>query len=176
MKFLFLLFIFTNVALADKAKKLPKYLTIEENNYALCKEHTIRYAYVVKIAYVGLYLKDCHTNQNLLKVSDKLIRFNYLVNVKASFFIDVAEEFFFKNLEQSINSQEIQELNRFNQYYENIQPSEYYDLYHQQGQKLMLFKNNNLLGTSDNINFSYQYFIIWFGQYPAVKRLKNSFI
>lgn len=161
---------------ADKNKHMPEFIEIEKQQYALCKEHTIRYAFVVKIAYVGLYLKNCNVDESLLDLSDKLVRFNYQVNVKAKFFIDAAEEFFIKNLKQSINPNSIKELNRFNQYYEDIQSSDFYDLYHQQGQKLKLFKNYNLLGVSQDIKFAYQYFNIWFGKQPATKHLKKAFL
>ena len=168
-----MLFCFKAQATANKS--MPEELTIASENYYLCKEHTIKYAYVIKIAYVGLYLRDCQVDQISLKLEDKLIRFNYQVNVKAKVFIDSAEEFYLKNL-QTTNNSELEELYRFNQLYENIQASEYYDIYHKQGQSLRLFKNSKLLGMSENQNFSFNYFNIWFGKYPAVKPLKKSFI
>lgn len=156
-------------------KSMPEVMSIESENYYLCKEHTIKYAFVIKVAYVGLYLKDCQVEKTNLELEDKLIRFNYQVNVKAKVFIDSAEEFYLKNL-QATNATELKELNRFNQLYENIQASEYYDIHHKQGQSLILYKNNKLLGKSENQNFSFNYFNIWFGKYPAVKPLKKSFI
>ncbi|MFK8012130.1 MAG: chalcone isomerase family protein [Marinicellaceae bacterium] len=176
MKFLFALILISNSVIAEKVKNIPQSLMVENIEYSLCKEYTVRYAFVVKIAYVGLYLKDCSTDENLLKLSDKLIRFNYQVNVKEKFFIDAAEEFFIKNLHQAGNTNNIQELNRFNQYYEDIESSDFYDLYHQQGQKLKLSKNNKLLGVSNDVNFGYKYFNIWFGDEPAIKPLKKAFI
>jgi len=170
-----LLLLINSFAVAANDKKVPQQLTIENNSYSLCKQHTIRYAYVIKIAYVGLYMQDCDQNENLLELPDKLIRFNYQVNVKADVFIDAAEEFFSKNFNQPLSFEKTQELNRFNQLYENIQPSDYYDIYHQDGQKLKLFKNDKLLGLSENVSFAYQYFNIWFGKYPAVKPLKRNF-
>lgn len=177
MKMLFIVMVLiTQNALAEKVKKLPKFLNVENNQYTLCKEHTIKYAYFIKIAHVGLYLKNCSVKQSLIKVPDKLIRFNYLVNVQASVFIKAADEFFTKNFPQKmLTKRNIEELHLFNQLYENIQASEYYDVYHQQGQRLKLFKNDKLLGSSENSNFSYNYFNIWLGKYPAVKSLQNSF-
>jgi hypothetical protein len=173
--FFILLALITKSAWAEKVKKLPQYLSVENKQYTLCKEHTIKYAYFIKIANVGLYLKNCSNKKELLNVPDKLIRFNYLVNVKASVFIEAADKFFTKNLNDTLVNQDINELQRFNQLYENIQASEYYDIYHQQGQRLKLFKNNKFLGSSDNSKFSYNYFNIWLGKYPAVKPLKKSF-
>jgi hypothetical protein len=168
-----MLFCFKAQATANKS--MPEELTIASENYYLCKEHTIKYAYVIKIAYVGLYLKDCQIDHVNVQLEDKLIRFNYQVNVKAKVFIDSAEEFYLKNL-QAINKKELEELYRFNQLYENIQASEYYDVHHKQGQSLILYKNSELLGSSNNEKFSSNYFNIWFGKYPAVKPLKKSFI
>lgn len=168
-----LLFSFTAKSITNKI--MPTTMTVESGSYFLCKEHTIKYAFVVKIAYVGLYLKDCQIEQDNLKIEDKLIRFNYQVNVKAKVFIDSAKEFYLKNL-QVVNIKELTELSRFNQLYENIKASEYYDLYHKDGQSLKLFKNDKLLGASENQIFSFNYFNIWFGEYPAVKPLKKSFI
>ncbi|MCO4821615.1 MAG: chalcone isomerase family protein [Flavobacteriaceae bacterium] len=156
-------------------KSMPENLSIESNDYYLCKEHTIKYAYVIKIAYVGLYLKDCNVSDDLLNVDDKFIRFNYQVNVKAKVFIDAADEFFMKNLKQSVSIQELDELKKFNNFYQNIEEYEYYDLYHKQGQELILYKNNEIIGKSYHQSFSYKYFNIWFGKYPAVKPLKRSF-
>ena len=170
----FLLFISSDIS-AENKKNIPQTLTIENSSYSLCKEHTIRYAFVIKIAYVGLYLEDCTTDQDLLTQSDKLIRFNYQVDVKAKVFIDAAEEFFVKNSTQP-GEQELQELKRFNQFYENINDSDYYDLYHQQGKILKLLKNTKLLGSSENTGFAFKYFNIWFGKYPAVKPLKKAFM
>jgi hypothetical protein len=169
------LLILSILANSKEYKSMPEVMTIESQNYHLCKEHTIKYAFVIKIAYVGLYLKDCKIEKINLDLEDKLIRFNYQVNVKAKVFIDSAEEFYLKNL-QATNATELKELNRFNQLYENIQASEYYDIHHKQGQSLILYKNNKLLGKSENQSFSFNYFNIWFGKYPAVKPLKKSFI
>ena len=175
MKLILALLLVSSGVTAKNDKNLPKQLTMESQNYYLCKEHTIKYAYIIKIAYVGLYLKECSVNQGLLTVSDKLIRFNYQVDVKAKVFIDAAEEFYMKNLKQSVNLNEIEEMHRFNKYYENIQASDFYDLYHKQGSRLKLYKNRKLLGVSKIQSFTYNYFNIWFGKYPAVKPLKKSF-
>lgn len=174
MKLFLTLMVFTRAVMAEDVKKVPPILTIDNSTYHLCKEHTIRYAYVIKIAYVGLYLQNCSNNQNLLNVSDKLIRFNYQMDVKAEIFIDAAKEFFEKNTAQEQATQFTQELNRFNQFYENINDSDYYDLYHQSGETLKLYKNNKLLGTSENSDFAFKYFNIWFGEYPSVKPLKKA--
>jgi hypothetical protein len=166
---------------AKANKNMPKILLVDSANYFLCKEHTIKYAYVIKIAYVGLYLQDCKINDNLLTSADKLIRFNYQVNVKAEVFIDAAEEYFLKNINplvknQKVNDQILTELKKFNTHYENIKAYEYYDLYHKQGRLLKLIKNSKTIGISNNKSFSYRYFNIWFGDKPAVKKLKKSFM
>ena len=166
---------FLSISAHSANKSMPEVMSVESENYYLCKEHTIKYAFVIKIAYVGLYLKDCKEEKNSLRVEDKLIRFNYQVNVDAKVFIDSAEEFYLKNL-QVTNATELKELSRFNKFYENIKASEYYDIHHKQGQSLILYKNNEILGTSENEIFSFNYFNIWFGKYPAVKPLKKSFI
>jgi hypothetical protein len=176
MKYLITLFLFANYATAAMNKNLPEKLFIESDQYKLCKQHAIKYAYIVKIAYVGLYLKDCKSDQDLLNISDKLIRFNYQVNVKAHIFSDAAKKYFMKNVLNAVSQHELIELNRFNEFYENVKATEYYDLYHQQGKRLKLFKNEKLLGISENKSFSYNYFNIWFGNNPAVKPLKRSFI
>jgi hypothetical protein len=169
------LMLFSTCVIAKNEKNLPPQLTMETQDYFLCKEHTIKYAYVIKIAYVGLYLKDCESQQNILDIEDKLLRFNYQVNVKANVFIEAAEEFFIKNDDKTSNQQEINELNQFNHFYTNIEASEYFDLYHKQGETLKLYKNAELLGISELKSFTYKYFNIWFGKYPAVKPLKQSF-
>ena len=176
MRVLLSLLLISSAVVAKSDKNMPVQLTIESQDYYLCGEHTIKYAYVIKIAYVGLYLRDCEIDkQSVLNIDDKLIRFNYQVDVKAKVFIDAAEEFFMKNLKQSVSPKEIEEMHRFNNYYENIQASEYYDLYHQAGSKLKLYKNKKLLGDSEIQGFTFKYFNIWFGEYPAVKPLKKSF-
>lgn len=169
-------FLFLSVSAHSKDyKSMPEEMTLESENYYLCKEHTIKYAFVIKVAYVGLYLKDCNVEKPNLELADKLVRFNYQVNVKAKVFIDSAEEFYLKNLQET-TPEELVELKRFNQLYENIEASEYYDVHHKQGLSLSLYKNNQLLGVSENPSFSFNYFNIWFGKYPAVKPLKKSFL
>ena len=81
---------------------------------------------------------------DLLNISDKLIRFNYQVNVKAHIFSDAAKKYFMKNVLNAVSQHELIELNRFNEFYENVKATEYYDLYHQQGKRLKLFKNEIL--------------------------------
>jgi len=121
-------------------------------------------------------LKDCDSNDNILEASDKLIRFHYQVNVKAQVFIEAAESYFLKNMKKTITQEEKLELQRFNQLYENINAYEYYDVLLQHGHRLTLLKNDELLGSSLKQEFAFNYFKIWFGKYPAVKRLKKSFL
>ena len=59
MKYIMVLLAFSNFAMAKVDTNLPEFISLENAQYSLCKEHTIRYAYVIKIAHVGLYLKDC---------------------------------------------------------------------------------------------------------------------
>ena len=177
MKHFIIFFISFHCTIKTQASTiLPKQISKESTKYILCKQHTIKYALFIKIAEIGLYLQQCNDKQYILDKPDKLIRFNYLVNVKAKVFIDAAEEFFIKNLENVIDTQDIQELNTFNALYENIRENEYYDLHHYKGEKLSLYKNSKLLGFSQNKSFNYKYFTIWFGKYPSVKKLKKSFL
>ena len=176
MKYILVLLAFSNFAMAKVDTNLPEFISLENAQYSLCKEHTIRYAYVIKIAYVGLYLKDCSSQVDVMAETDKLIRFHYQVDVKAEVFRNAAEEFFIKNLTDTPVNKNIQELKRFNQFYENINESDYYDLYLQQGHSLKLYKNTKLLGFSENSDFANKYYTIWFGDDPAVKSLKKAFM
>lgn len=175
MKLLIILLLITNTALANKDKNIPKNLNLDSVAYSLCKEHTIRYAYVIKIAYVGLYLKNCNAEKDLLNITDKLIRFNYQLDVKADVFINAAKKFYVKNTKTKLSAQEEKVLDKFNQLYVNIKESEYFDLYHQKNTNLKLYKNGELLGGSQNSTFAAKYFNIWFGDEPSVKSLKKAF-
>ncbi len=176
MKYIMLLICLSSVASAKNNKNLPKTLAYESNDYFLCKQHTIRYAYFIKVAYVGLYLNDCSIKESLLNIDDKIIRFNYQVNVEATVFSEAAEEFYVKNLKSEQDDKTLSELKNFNKFYVNISASDWYDLYHKKGEKLQLYKNDKLLGSSFNKYFSSNYFNIWFGKHPAIKKLKQSFI
>lgn len=109
----------------------------------LCTEHTIRYALLVKIAYVGLYKPACDMNQNILKIPEKLIRFNYQVDVKASVFQELAVKYFKKNIDEELYQLYSDELKQFNKSYVDISANDSYDLFHENGKKLSLYKNKN---------------------------------
>lgn len=155
--------------------KLPKTVYVNDKEMKLCTEHTIRYALLVKIAYVGLYKPACDMNQNILEIPEKLIRFNYQVDVKASVFQELAVKYFKKNIDEELYQLYSDELKQFNKSYVDISANDSYDLFHENGKKLSLYKNKKLLGYTEWPDFAANYFKIWFGKTPAVKKLKETF-
>ena len=151
---------------------------MDEKRYQLCRIHTVKKAFLIKVAHVGLYLTNCQVNKgiNVMQMDDKLVRFKYLVNIKSGFFQEAAYEFFVKNFTGVGTTTQLAELIKFNQFYQDMGADESYDLYLAKGQQLKLYKNQNLLGSSNDADFSQRYFTIWFGQYPAIKKLKKAFL
>ncbi len=176
MKLVIILMLMHSLSYAKNNEALPESITVDSKKYELCKDHTVRQALFIKVAYVGLYLQDCNQDENILQIADKLVRFNYQVTIKSSFFKEAAYDFFVKNLNDSPTGDKIAQLTDFNELYQDMKSDDCYDLYLKEGRQLKLYKNTELLGSSSDTDFSNQYFNIWFGQYPAIKKLKKAFL
>lgn len=176
MKYALFLILIHSISYAKGQEALPETIMVDSKEYILCKNHTIRQALFIKVAYVGLYLQDCDQNENILQMADKLVRFNYQVAIKSSFFKKAAYDFFLKNLNDNVSEDKIAQLTNFNELYQDMKSDDCYDLYLKEGQQLKLYKNAELLGTSKDTIFSKQYFNIWFGEFPAIKKLKKAFL
>ncbi len=172
---LLILISIASTCLSDE-QKLPPVINLNDSTYQLCKFHTVRKALVIKVAHVGLYLTNCDATKDVMEITDKLVRFKYLVDIKSDFFKQAAESYYIKNLTNESKDSETSELQTFNSFYQDMESEQYYDLYLKQGQQLSLYKNQTLLGSSQNPQFSKRYFSIWFGEYPAIKKLKKAFL
>lgn len=150
--------------------------TIEHNQerYKLCSDFTIKYGFVFKVAHVGLYLPDCQSMVNPLDAPKKIMRFKYLVDISSEDFKSSAEEFYLKNVNADTLEASKDEFYRFNESYQDIESGEFYDLIQQGNSKLSLYKNNTSLGVTDNPILARNYFTIWFGQKPVIKKMKKA--
>lgn len=174
MKTLICLLLTLSTAL-DAKSKLPTEISRNNQTFQQCDRFTFKYGFVIKVFEIAWYSPQCQS-QSLLESNNKILRFYYFKNVKADFFKQSAEEFFIKNLEPyQRQDQLIAALKAFNQGYEPIKPGDYFQLEHFNTSQISLFKNNDLLASADNADLAKNYFNIWFGQEPAIARLKEAF-
>ena len=158
------------------SEQLPSAIDFKGESFALCNDYTLRYGFVIKVVDIGWYAQDCQQYDSVMASNNKIIRFHYFKDVKASFFQDSAAEYFLKNLKSDDQKSAMKTiLSEFNEAYTNISSGEYFDLIHFQNQTLSLLKNGDVLTTTENSAFARLYFNIWFGQQPVVKRLKEAF-
>ena len=160
----------------EASDHLPE--VIEQNNsqFEQCDSFTLRYGFVIKVVDIGWYAPNCQVASPILEADNKIVRFHYHKNVEADFFRDSAEEYFLLNLNGSDQKNQLEQpLLAFNAGYTDIADGEYFDLVHTNGQSLSLYKNNQLLASSDNSQFSQAYFNIWFGEQPVIQKLKKRF-
>ncbi len=155
---------------------LPDTVLQDEVIFERCNDYTLRYGLVIKVAEIGWYAPDCQ-NKSLLETSDKILRFHYFKNVEAEFFKESAEEYFILNLEKnSIQPGLSEALKVFNNGYCDIQPGQYFQLHHSNDNTLSLFRNEELLATTENAFLARNYFNIWFGKKPVIEKLRNAFL
>lgn len=177
MKLIYLLLMLCFMQPTFYAKNLPESIQHQDAQFNLCNDFTLRYGFVIKVAEIGWYAKNCETQEILTELSHKIIRFHYHKNVSADFFKESAEEYFLLNLQnQEEQKSLIDDLKAFNDSYTDIKSGEYFDLIHWQGQKISLWKNTQLLGTANNATFAKKYFNIWFGRVPVIDKLKAAFL
>ncbi|MGJ8663523.1 MAG: chalcone isomerase family protein [Marinicella sp.] len=154
---------------------LPKTMSLDSVDFNRCNQYTLRYGFVIKVAEIGWYAPKCGV-QTLLQTNNKILRFHYYKDVKADFFIKSAEKYFLLNLENEAQEMAlIEPLKNFNYGYTDIQSGEYFQLVHINESNLSLYKNEELLASTDNVDLAKKYFNIWFGQKPVIKKLKNAF-
>ncbi len=156
------------------AASLQPRIAMDERPYMLCREHTIRFGLLFKIAHVGLYLPDCAQAEDWLNAHDKVLRFHYLTDVKADVFKRSAHEYYLRNVPERVYLDSRNELLAFNGNYENVQADDVYDLWHRRDGHLWLMKNRRTLSRTDNSELASAYFNIWFGADPAVDKLKRA--
>lgn len=151
--------------------------SIQQNNliFERCNQFTFRYGFVIKVAEIAWYSPNCGA-LSLLETESKILRFHYFKDVKAGFFKDSAEEYFILNLNDDPQKQAlIEAMNQFNNGYTHIESGDYFQLVHTNNSKLSLFKNDELLMTTENADLSQKYFHIWFGKEPVIEKLKTAF-
>ena len=175
MKILLTVLLF--LSLATQAKQhLPDSLIQDEVIFQRCNDFTLRYGLVIKVAAIGWYAPDCNS-KNLLDTSNKILRFHYFKNVDAVFLKTSAQEYFILNLAESeIKPTLSNALTSFNDAYVDIQSGQYFQLIHINDQRLSLYRNEELLATTDNAVLARNYFNIWFGNKPVIQKLKKAFI
>lgn len=154
---------------------LPLSLTENNTQFERCDEYTLRYGFVIKVVDIGWYAPACN-EITLLESSNKILRFHYHKDVKADFFKESAEEYFILNLETEAQQQALrQPLKDFNDGYTDIESGEYFQLVLANDSNLSLYRNNNLLASTDNVELAKKYFNIWFGKNPVIEKLKSAF-
>ncbi len=159
------------------SKYLPGLIELNNTQYDLCQNFTLRYGLVIKIADIGWYAPNCDESSVISEQTDKIIRFHYHKNVSADFFKESAEEYFLLNLEnQSEHDLLYEHLTQFNDAYTDIKSGEYFDLVHWNDEQLSLWKNKQLLVKINHTDFARKYLNIWFGKVPVIKKLKSAFL
>ncbi|WP_395373555.1 chalcone isomerase family protein [Marinicella sp. W31] len=157
-----------------QAKTLSSTIEHNQESYTLCSDFTIKYGFIFKVAHVGLYLPDCSSTLNPLEQPKKILRFKYLVDISSEDFQSSAEEFYLKNVNTDVLEASKDEFYRFNAGYQDIESGEFYDLIHQGDSKLSLYKNNASICATENSVLAKNYFTIWFGQKPVLKKMKKA--
>ncbi len=154
---------------------LPQSITHNKVKFIRCNDFTLRYGFIIKVAVIGWYAPECK-EKSLLESNDKILRFHYFKNVKADFFKQSAEEYFFLNLDIQEHQALKGALNEFNNGYTNIKSGDFFQLIHTNKKNLSLYKNNDLLVSTDNNEIAKKYFNIWFGNKPVIAKLKKAFL
>jgi len=155
---------------------LPLSLNEDNIEYQCCNDFTLRYGFVIKVAEIGWYAPACD-DTSLLKSNNKILRFHYFKDVKADFFKQSAEEYFLLNLDNRAQQTALlAPLKNFNDGYTNIQPGEFFQLVHTNQNKLSLYRNKDLLASTENADIATKYFNIWFGKIPVIEKLKKAFL
>lgn len=152
---------------------LPAEINKNDIVFSQCNNFTLKYALVIKIAEIAWYSPDCKENP-ILGSMNKILRFHYHKNVKSDFFKESAEEFFLKNLDD-YGPELVVDLKQFNEGYTSIKPGEYFQLEHFDNSEISLYKNDDLLASSNNQKLAVNYFNIWFGKDPVIDKLKKAF-
>ena len=175
MKKLIFLFFLAHYSALQAGDVLPQSITENNTEFERCDAFTVRYGFVIKVVEIAWYAPVCN-GLPLLKSANKILRFHYFKDVKAEFFRQSAEEYFLLNLDTKAQQQAlIEPLKNFNDGYTDIQSGEYFQLVLANDTHLSLYRNNNLLAFTDNVDLAKKYFNIWFGKDPVIEKLKSAF-
>lgn len=156
------------------ASQLPKQLQAHEKQYNLCSEFTVRYSYFIKVAHVGYYTPDCTLSKTPLRDTEKILRFKYLTKIPAAYFRKSAFKYYAENVDKNTFKITQKPLMHFNGFYEDMDKEDFYDLIYTTDSGLSLYKNDLLITKTLNPALSSNYFLIWFGEKPVIKKLKKA--
>jgi|SRR5690606_20915232 len=152
-----------------------KEITAYTQQWQQCGHHLVRKGLIFKIVDVDWFTDNCHDNQNILTASPVLLRFRYFRPVKRDFFINSATEYFLRNLKIENQSAVEDAVNEFNNAYQDAQDGDVYDLMINHQGSINLYKNNQLIQTTDDALIRKNYLKIWFGKEPVLPALKQAF-
>ena len=174
-KWLLLIFLVTGSVRASEVADQPQTLTAYQQNWQQCNHHLVRKGIFFKIADIDWFSKQCNEHQDILTTTPVLLRFTYMRDIKREFFIDSATEYFLRNLNKPKVQQGESIITAFNQSYQDVTEGDVYDLLIDTNGTLKLFKNKQLLNSTQQPLIRNNYFKIWFGQDPVLPDLKDAF-
>lgn len=154
---------------------MPMRIEYQDTTLTLCDQYTVRYALMIKVADAAWYSDDCDRTENLLDNPTKALKFVYHRDIPKDFFVEAANEFFAKNTTQTENQMWQSTLATFNANYSDIESNQSYELI-QVDDCLTLRKEGTDQIRITQGEFANLYYRIWFGQKPAIKKLKQAFI
>ena len=154
---------------------MPGQIQHQDTTLTLCDQYTIRYALVIKVADAAWYSDDCERTEDLLDNPTKALKFVYHRDIPKDFFVKAANEFFQKNTSTIENQTWQSTLTAFNANYSDIESNQSYELI-QVDDCLTLRKEGTEQTRITQGEFAALYYRIWFGEKPAIKKLKQAFI
>lgn len=161
---------------AAEVSNSPQFLTVYNQNWQQCDHHLVRKGLFFKVADIDWFSSQCNKEQDILtSTTPVLLRFTYMRDIKRDFFIDSATEYFLRNIDKPEPPQTKNIIRAFNQSYLDVTDGDVYDLLLDPQGTLKLFKNKQLLQSSQKPLIINNYLKIWFGQQPVLPALKDAF-
>jgi hypothetical protein len=136
----------------------------------------IRYLGIFKVSVAGFYLPEGVSAGQALSDVPRSLELAYLHAIQKEDFAESTRVWIRKNTSVDAYKRLLPQIERFNSFYEDVQPGDRYTLSYDPALGTTLFLNGEARGTVQGADFSAALFSIWIGDTPLSEGLRSGLL
>ncbi len=146
------------------------------DDLALCADLELRVAGLFRVGTAGLYLERCDYVDRILESVPKQFSLYLQRSFRGDDLASTARDVLIENLDLASPDELPEALACMAEAYEDAEPGDRYDVIYRPGRGLTMYLNGEVLRHCDETEQAAKYFMIWFGERPFHRRMRDELI